>query len=131
MMKNVKVIGYGLWVIGLLLISMPTLARSFDSQELPNNVTFQSTSSMTPVGSVYSSNPTLNEDGTVYNPSQVASPAQAGGGPRKIGPAVDSELDEKDKVPIGDGTWIMMLLVGGYAAVITWKRKAQKKKVLA
>ena len=118
-MKNVKVIGYGLLVMGMLLVGMPTQAQGFKNQKSEDRVqtqSFQSTSTMTPVGSAYSANPMLNEDGTAYNPSQAASSAKAGGGPRKIGPGVSETVDEKDKVPVGDAVLPLMLFACAYLA---------------
>ncbi len=125
-MKNVKVIGYGLLVLGMLLVGMPTQAQGFKNQKSEDRVqtqNFQSTSTMTPVGSAYSANPMLNEDGTAYNPAQAASPAKAGGGPRKIGPGVSETIDEKDKVPVGDAVLPLTLCAMLFAGVIALRRR--------
>ena len=126
-MKNVKVIGYGLLVLGMLLVGMPSQAQNFREQEQPQ-AQFQSTSTMTPVGSVYSANPSLNADGTAYNPAQAASPAKAGGGPRKIGPGVSETIDEKDKVPVGDAVLPLMLMALAYMGLRLFRARKRALK---
>ena len=106
----------------MLLVGMPTQAQNFREQEQPQ-AQFQSTSTMTPVGSAYSANPSLNADGTAYNPAQAASPAKAGGGPRKIGPGVSETIDEKDKVPVGDAVLPLTLCAMLFAGVIALRRR--------
>ncbi len=114
-------------VLATIAFVLPSLALNNENLNTLPEVSFQSTSTMTPVGSTYSSNPALNDDGTAYSPSQASSPARAGSGPRKIGPGVSETIDEKDKVPIGDGTWILMLLAVGYAFFIAWRRMVAKR----
>lgn len=100
MRKTMKAIGFGLWVIGMLFVSMPTLAQQnwrgqqpvYGQQyrQQPTNRTaggyhsgnyragsFHSTgSSMMRTGSSYSSKPTINQYGS----------AVSNGGPRRSKP---------------------------------------------
>ena len=110
------------------LVALPTMAQNFKNQNTDDRVqtqAFQSTSTMTPVGSAYSSNPSLNADGTAYNPSSAATPAQSG--PRKIGPTVSSDIDEKDKVPVGDAVLPLTLFALAFAMFVYFRRKQTLK----
>ncbi len=118
--KNVKVIGCGVLVIGMLFASMPTMAQ-FTEPERPQ-ATFQSTSTMTPSGSQYSSNPSLNSDGTAYDPASsapVSAPAQAPNGPRKINPIAAP-------TPVGDAVLPFTLLSMVAAGVVYLRRRKQQ-----
>ena len=103
------------FIMAVALVALPTMAQSFGKED-QLQTQFQSTSTLQGSGSAYSANPMLNEDGTAYNPSQAASPAKAGGGPRKIGPTPDEKVDEKDKVPVGDAVLPLMLFACAYLA---------------
>ena len=82
---------------------------------------FQSTSTMTPSGSAYSSTPTLNIDGTASY-DEASAPAKAPG-KRKIGPGASETVDEKDKVPVGDAVLPLMLMAAAGAGVIALRRR--------
>lgn len=125
-MKNVKVIGYGLLVMGMLLVGMPTQAQNFREQEQPQ-AQFQSTSTMTPVGSVYSANPSLNADGTAYSPA-----AQAPSGPRRAPNPINNDEDWEERkedigtgvdTPVGDAVLPLTLCAMLFAGVIALRRR--------
>ncbi len=112
------------------LVALPAKAQTFGMQnkgqvEMPS-AAFQSTSAMTPVGSAYSANPMLNADGTAYSPSQTASPARIGAGPRKIGPSANETPDPTDKVPLGEPIIPLLLTVMVYAAYIFLRRRKSR-----
>ena len=115
--------GYGLWVMVALLVSAPTHAQRF-KQEQPQ-VEFQSTSTMQQSGSVYASQPMLNEDGTAYNP------AAAPGGPRKTPTPFSTQEDIEEYVkkggeildtPIGDALIPLALMAIIYGFFV-YRRK--------
>ncbi len=112
-------------LMAVALVALPTMAQGFRTQvdDKVQTQAFQSTSTMTPVGSVYSANPTLNEDGTAYNPSEAASPAKAGGGPRKIGPSVSETPDPTDQVPVGDAVLPLMLMALAFCGIVYYRRR--------
>ena len=121
MMKNLITI-----VMLVALVALPAQAQSFETLSLEDQLPmlpFRSTSTMAPVGSAYSSNPMLNADGTAYSPLIAASHAPAAGGPRRIGPSVNSELDETDLVPVGDAVIPLSLLALAFCMVICLRRR--------
>ena len=73
------------------------------------SATFQSTGTMLPSGSAYSSTPMLGQDGTATM-SITVEPAKANG-PRRIGPTTP----EGPPTPIGDAVLPLMLLAGAFA----------------
>lgn len=84
---------------------------------------FQSTSTMQGSGSAYSSNPTLDIDGTASPPSSAPS-----NGPRR------SKMDDDDfeittppqegkEAPIGDAVLPLLLFAGAAAGVIALRRR--------
>jgi hypothetical protein len=120
-MKNLKVIGFGLMVLGMLFVNMPAQAQGFKNQnteDMVQNPSFQSTSTMTPSGSVYSANPALNADGTaVYSAGQETNSTQRpGGGPRKADAFTPP-------TPVGDGVLPLMLCAMLFAGVIYLRRR--------
>lgn len=123
--KNVKVIGCGVLVIGMLFASMPTMAQ-FTEPERPQ-ATFQSTSTMTPTGSQYSSNPSLNADGTASSPTATTP------GPRKAKmggtglPSVTEEMGTgQGNTPVGDAVLPFTLLSMVAAGVVYLRRRKQQ-----
>lgn len=119
-MKSVKFIGYGLLVMGMLFLSMPVTAQNFGAQQ-PNTV-FQSTSTMTGSGSTYSSNPTINENGTANAPSYA--PAS---GPNKakkdLGlPTTPDTTGDSGNVPVGDAVLPLLLCACAYLIIRARKR---------
>ena len=133
MKKNIKVIGYGLWVMVALLLSAPTLAQSFGQQD-PNQTQFQSTSTMTGSGSTYAPNPSLNSTGTANAPTYGG--GNPGGPYKAVDPISDDEVWEhyKEDYGIGDGLstpigdailplMVMALAYAVYSAVRVYRRK--------
>ena len=91
--------------ISVLSVGAQTLA------EQPQT-TFQSTSSMTGSGSMYSANPMLSTDGSATYEGASYAPAKAPSGPRR------SVFDDfSEDMPLGDAflpLLLMVLLYGGY-----------------
>ncbi len=107
-------------IVAVALVALPTMAQ-FTEPERPQ-ATFQSTSTMTPSGSQYSSNPSLNSDGTAYDPASsvpVSAPAQAPNGPRKINPIAAP-------TPVGDAVLPFTLLSMVAAGAVYLRRRKQQ-----
>ena len=126
-MKSIKVIGYGLWVMGVLLVSMPAMAQWGNDNQVgasAPSTTFQSTSTMSGSNSAYASNPNIDNDGMAAAPSN----RRTIGARRndEIGnPTVDPE-DEGNE-PIGDAILPMLLLAAAYGAVRVYRRKRRSE----
>ena len=116
-MKNKFV--YGLMVMGVLLLSMPVTAQNFGAQQ-PNTV-FQSTSTMTPTGSQYSSNPTLNSNGTAVAPTSGPYKAKKDG--ISLPPTPTNQEGDSGNVPLGDALIPLMLCAGAYLIVRATRRR--------
>ena len=111
-MKNVKVISFGLWVIGMLLVSVPTMAQQQQ---------WQSTSTMQPSGSLLAPQVTAVGATSVNDMATTTSSARANVGPRRskddpgeVTPFIDPGS------PIGDALiplLVMSLAFGGYIAI--------------
>ena len=121
MKTNIKVIGYGLWVMVALLVSAPAVAQSVSPQD-PNTIEFQSTSALQTSGSSYSSTPTLNEDGTVPSPS----------GPRRAPKPINDDSDWETRsgdigtgisTPVGDAVWPLCLFALAYVGIVALRRR--------
>ena len=121
-MKTMKNIAYTLFVVVSLFVSVEAIAQ-FNQQEMPVK-SFQSTSTLAGSGSTYAANPTLNIDGSACVPYSSVSSASPSGPRRAPTPNDD---DDDDLLPIGDGTWILMLLAIGYAFFIAWIRMVAKR----
>ena len=104
--------------------ALPTVAQEWQSTSA-----FQSTSTMTGSGSSYSSNPTINDNGTASAPSYA--PAS---GPRKIGglpgtgggSSMPDTSKAQDNTPIGDAVLPMLLFAAVYmvySAARVYRRK--------
>ena len=114
MKTNVKVIGYGLWVIGMLLVGMPTMAQDW-----------QSTSAMQGTGSNYSSQVTaVGATGVsdMATTTESYSPAKAPSGPRR-GFDHGAETGQSDEFPIGDAVLPLLLMAMLFAGVVYTRRK--------
>ena len=114
MKTNVKVIGYGLWVIGMLLVGMPTMAQDW-----------QSTSAMQGTGSNYSSQVTeVGATGVsdMATTTESYSPAKAPSGPRREF-GKPGETGQSDEFPIGDAVLPMLLCAAVFCGVIAIRRK--------
>ena len=128
-MKNIKVIkaiGYGLMVMGALVVSVPTMAQ-FSNQDIFNaqapGTSFQSTSSLSGSGSAYSSNPTIGDDGTAANPN-AEEPQQANA--RRIG-VRQNLIEVPEDNPVGDVLLPLLALAmvyGVWCMVYRRKRRA-------
>ena len=120
-------------VVMVAAFALPTMAQNYEAQQL--NTSFQSTSTMMGSGSAYSSNPTINENGTASTPSY--SPIK--GGPRRgydangnWTPDSDdfgggAETGESNQFPLGDAVMpltIMALAFCGYVAIRRRKTRA-------
>ena len=114
---KIKVIGYGLWVIGMLLVGMPVMAQQ---QE------WKSTSTMPGVSSTFS--PNVQEVGAKYVPPMATTttdtytPANTSGGPRR-GFDTGAETGKSDEFPIGDAVLPMLLMAMLFAGVVYTRRK--------
>jgi hypothetical protein len=113
-MKNVKVIGYGLWVIGMLLVSMPTMAQEWES-----------TSSMQGSGSAYSSQVTAVG---ATSAADMGTTTTANYSPGRPGQVRKGFLDptnpgnQSNESPIGE-PWVLAIFAAAFAAVIAVRRK--------
>ena len=84
---------------------------------------FQSTSTMSGSGSTYSANPELNTDGTATYEGASNAPAKSPkrpGGVRKEGDDWEHPLIP---TPLGDAVLPLMLLLGAYVCVRSFKKK--------
>jgi len=105
-------------VLAAVLVALPAMAQ-FSSQEQPNAV-FQSTSTLSPSGSAYSSNPTLDENGTASAPNR---------GKRNDPllpdiPVVDE--DDTGNTPIGDAALPLLLFAAAFAATIAIRNRRRQ-----
>ena len=114
-MKAMKYILMVISMVGVLSVSAQPQTEQPQTQ-------FQSTSTMVGSGSVYTPAPSLNADGTAYNPAEAATPAKKGG-IKTLGPTPDEGLDEKDKVPVGDAVLPLLLCAAAFCGVIALRRK--------
>ena len=125
MREFVKVSGYGLLVIGVLLISTLTMHAQTLAQQPMNS--FRSTSVMQGSGSAYSANPLLNTDGTASYQGASYSPKRPGqirkdGNPFEGGGILPSNPVEPG-TPLGDGLIPLLLM-----ALVFMSVKALLKK---
>ena len=106
--------------------ALPTKAQSFGAEQ--PNATFQSTSTMTGSGSTYSSNPSLNEDGTASYQGASYSPA----GPRKAKkdgagtpgtPSTPGQGQQENQFPLGDAMWPLLAMLAVYCAARVYRRR--------
>jgi len=123
MKKIINSIVCGLCVMGALVVSVPVKAQSFQVEQ-PNAI-FQSTSTMGGSGSAYSSNPTLDENGTANSPA-----ASAPSGPRKAKAGTTPPppvIDENDSgnTPVGDAVLPLLLMAMAFGGVIYLRRRKQ------
>ena len=121
-MKNMKKIA--IMIMAVALVALPTMAQSFGEQEQPT-AAFQSTSTMTPSGSAYSANPSLNENGVATTPSA----ARAGSGPKKAAAGslpLMPETSDGGNQPIGDAVLPLTLMALAFCGVIALRRRKVK-----
>ena len=117
------------------LVALPTMAQSFGSsrsvendQQAAQNYTttqpFRSPSAMQSTGSAYSANPTLNTDGTAYNPADVNGSNNNPRQPRRsFGDNQDGGTTTDPSSPIGDAVWPLMLMALAYLGVRVFFRR--------
>ena len=141
--KNIKVMGYRLWVIVVMAV-LPVLNGAWQTQavEYKNmyhgvshqmsdysgqvavpTVTFQSTSAYSGSWS-QSEVASINADGTVNEGVYMAS--HRGGLRKDPSPnpgTPDEDDDDDDQQPLGDGLWVMMVLLAVYCASRVYRRK--------
>ena len=135
---NVKVMGYGLPVIVILLVmALPTMAQPFGNQPVTQpTAVFQSTSVMQGSGSAYSANPILNSDGTAAYSGSSSSTVS---GPRRAkmdDPAPSNPFGgqtignvgnpNEPGTPIGDALIPLMLFACAY---FIWRRRMVRSKM--
>lgn len=112
--------------MAVALVALPTMAQNFGAQNAEEQLqtqVFQSTSTMTPVGSAYSANPSISADGTAYTPS-----AQAQSGPRRTAaspgsPTTPGAGSEENQFPVGDAVLPLALMALAFAGVIYLRRR--------
>ncbi len=116
--------------MAVALLALPTMAQVFEQQTqqygaTAPNAQIQSTSTFTGSGSSYSSNPTLNSDGTAaYN--GASSPARISG-PRRnnYNDLFDQGADtgQSDQSPVGDAVLPLLLMAFAFGGVIYLRRR--------
>lgn len=119
-MKNIQVIGYGLMVMGALLLSVPVTAQN--AQE------WQSTSVMQTSGSAYS--PQMTEIGATTatematTTTDTYSPAK---GPNRAKKSLDSPGDtgQSTESPIGNAMLPLMLCALAFGGVVAFRRRRE------
>lgn len=113
----------------LLALSLSATAQIFGAtqQEEQNafgasapSAAFQSTSALPASGSEYTSNPELNADGTAAYQGETYSPAKAA---RRPGGVRTHTPNPPDPTPLGDAVVPLMLLLGAYVCVRSFKKK--------
>lgn len=111
-------------IVKIMVISMLWLSAPAEAQVLVDEVqtaaTFQSTSAMTGSGSVYSSNPVLNEEGSAVYGGASHSAANAPVGPRRAPNPIstDEEMPEGGGLdtPVGDAVLPLLLMALAFGA---------------
>ena len=132
-----KALRYLLMVVAMVSV-LGVCAQGLAQQE---QTVFQSTSTMSGSGSSYSSNPSLNSDGTAAYEGASYTPAQAPGRPGHIrresgddpfgGETIgDTDNPLEPGTPLGDVFWPLMVLASVYAlmrVILNSIRKKQQK----
>lgn len=120
MKKIINIIVCRVLVLGTLMVSVPATANSILT-DMPSSA-FQSTSAMDGSGSAYSSNPTLDEDGTAGTPS--GNPANAPSAPRKaLGLPDLPEPTDDGNLPVGDAMLPLLLMAVAFAGGMYLRRR--------
>jgi len=124
-MKRIILLGLCLLVMAFVSPIMAQWNNTPQDQSIsaePTSASFRSTGTMTASGSRYASTPMLSADGSpTYD--GAGSPAS---GPRRIGPAPDSDISTEDLVPIGDALIPLLLMAAMYVLLI--RRTAAKRR---
>jgi len=117
--------------MGVALIALPTMAQVYGQQQYgakAPNAQIQSTSTFSGSGSAYSSNPTLNSDGTATYNGPAYAPAKAPGGPHRT-IEYNQEFDDNDEgSPIGDALLPLMLMSLAFVGGIAIRRRRQAEE---
>ena len=126
-MKTIKVIGYGLWVMGMLLVGIPTMAQQQD---------WKSTSTMPRVGSSLA--PTVQQVGAESVPimattTESYSTTNAQGKPRRSDssdPWGENQQDDNadEGYPLGDAVLPLLLCAAVFCGGIALRRKRSALK---
>lgn len=119
-MRNVKFIGCGILVLGMLLVGMPTKAQMME---------WQSTSTMQGSGNYEAP---VTEVGATTVPSEATttySPAKVSGGPRKsFGDNKDAGQTGDPNSPLGDALIPLMLCACAYLIIRARKRASKGER---
>ena len=119
MKASVKIIGYGLWVIGMLLVGMPVMAQQ---QE------WKSTSTMPGVSSTFT--PNVQEVGAKYVPPMATTTTDTYTPTKGTGPRRDFDIGGdagQGPSPIGDAVLPMLLCAAAFAMFVYRRRKQTLK----
>lgn len=87
------------------------------------SATFQSTSSMPGSGSEYSSNPTLNADGTAAYQGEANSSSKTNHQPRRAKKDENNPVIDGGDNPIGDAVLPLLLMALAFCGVVYYRRK--------
>ena len=116
----------------LLAISFTAVAQIFGATQggeqkafgaTAPSATFQSTSSMPGSGSEYSSNPTLNADGTAAYQGEANSSSKTNHQPRRAKKDENNPVITDGDNPIGDAVLPLMLMAGAFGMFVYFRRK--------
>ena len=119
MKKNIKVMGYGLWMMVVLFVSTPLTAQN--AQE------WQSTSTMQGSGSAYSSQVTaVGATGVAVLGASSSAPANAPSRPHReqaSGRNAGEATTGSNQSPIGDAVLPLLLMAAGFGLYTTLRRR--------
>ena len=115
-------------IMAVALQALPAMCQVYGQQQsqpygaTAPNAQIQSTSTFTGSGSSYSSNPTLNSDGTAAYNGASYSPAQAPGGPRRLPGDLANPGDQSADSPVGDAVLPLLLMAFAFGGAIYLRR---------
>ena len=117
MKKNIKVMGYVLWIMVVLFVSTPLTAQNAQQE-------WQSTSTMQGSGSAYSSQVTsVGATGVATMGTTPSAPSNVQSGPRRV-IGTNQDAGEKDpSSPLGDAVLPLMLCACAYLIVRATRRR--------
>lgn len=146
---KIKVMGYRLWVMGVLVLlsigqayaidyqnrykgqNAGVQSTAFQSTALAPTAGFQSTSAYSGQWQGAGTTPMLNSDGTVNGEAYMSAlPGSSirrapGGGPGSSPGTPGGVLDPNAQQPLGDGLWVMILCALAYL-IVRATRKEEK-----
>ena len=102
----------------VVAVVLPTMAQN-NQEHL--NVQFQSTSTLQGSGSVLSSQPMLNADGTAYSPAEASTPTKNIRRATKDEPGTPGSGGTQQ--PLGDAVVPLVLMAMAFAGVIYLRRR--------